>query len=118
MTRKPNVTTRWTSSDMNCNSKNVCPGVHDLDDRPEVHYVIAARMATDTEVRIWEGLNRALRPGEVLGAVPAAMSADGYMPIAPVEDATDYAAMAPLMGPGEIVGTIPAGSWTLQEVPG
>jgi hypothetical protein len=82
-----------------------------------VHYDIASRRARLAELAIWAARNgRDLAPGEVLGVVPRQMSADGYMPITPVTEPDDYAALASLMGPGEILGTIPAGSWRLQEV--
>ena len=98
-----------------CNGKTVCPGVHDLDTHPDVHFVIGARAATPDELAAWTARGgSAPAGGEQLVAVPPAMDRSGYMVVRPC--ASPDPALAALVGPGEVLGTVPAEAWTLEGV--
>jgi hypothetical protein len=115
MPRKTTYTTLWTARDQLCNVRRTCPGVHDVGDRPDVHYVIS-READAREVAAWVLAHGPLQPGHVLGAVPMHMDPTGYMVTTRATDPDDWAVLAQEIGPGEVLGTVPAGSWTRQEV--
>lgn len=108
MPRNLVITTHWTvtkgGTDMwDCNVGRSCPGVHSLADRPDVCFVISREVADPAVLRSWH-----LVSGEVLGAVPPRMSATGFLVSARVTDPEELAAFADRIGPGEVLGTVPA----------
>lgn len=109
MPRNLTIATLWTAAGRQCNGSKICPGEHQLADRPAVHYVITREVRDRAAAAAWLAAHEVvLAPGEVLGEVPPEMSLDGYLVSAAVTDPAELAAFAPLMGPGEQLGTIPA----------
>lgn len=108
MSRSLTIATLWTAAWRESNVNRTCPGEHLLPSRPDVHFVIT-RTVSDADAAAYlarRGVN--LRPGQVLGAVPARMSADGYLVSTLVADPAELAAFADLMAPDEQLGTVPA----------
>lgn len=115
------ITTLWTAaaeppalggSDMPpCDVGTQCPGCHTVEGQPDVLFVIS-REVTDQALRAALGVE----PGMILGAVPPEMSRDGYVVSAPVTDPEILAAFAGGIGRGEVLGTVPAGSISLEVV--
>lgn len=101
MPRNITIATHWTArnTDMS-NGKRTCPGVHTVDDRPEVVYVICWRETA------------ALAGGRFVGDVPAQIHPDRQVTLTRVTDAGELAAFAEHMAPGEVLGTVALAEWS------
>jgi len=112
------ITTLWTAARVTgggrsatCDVGDQCPGVHEVAGWPSVLFVISQEV-DDVDLRTsW-----AVKPGDVLGAVPTEMSPDGYLVSTPVEDKALLEAFAGYIAPGEVLGTVPVGSIILREM--
>jgi hypothetical protein len=108
MPRNLTITTFWTAAWRESNVSRTCPGEHAVPDRPDVRYVITRKVDPPAAVAYLAAHDLTLAPGQVLGAVPERMSADGYLIATLVTDPAELAAFADLMAPDEQLGTIPA----------
>ena len=108
MPRNLTIVTLWTAAWENSEEDRSCPGEHVLPDRPGVHYVITRTVDDAAAAAYLAGRGLRLEPGQVVGAVPAQMSPDGYLVATPVTDSAELAAFAELVGPGEQLGTVQA----------
>jgi hypothetical protein len=109
MPRNLTIATLWTAAWRESNVKRTCPGEHVLPDRPDVHYVITRKVRDSAAAAAYlaeRGIQ--LHPGQVLGEVPARMSAEGYLVSTAVTDSAELAAFADLMAPDEQLGTVDA----------
>lgn len=111
MPRNLAITTHWTVAKggddiWDCNVGRTCPGVHSLADRPDVCFVISREVTDPAVLRA-----RHLVSGEVLGAVPPRMSPTGFLVSTRVTDPEELAAYADRIGPGEVLGTVPAATF-------
>jgi hypothetical protein len=102
------MTTLWTAAWVESNVTLSCPGEHQLADQPDIHYVITRKLADDDAARYVVEQGIELAPGQVVGGVPARMSADGRLVSTLVADADVVAMFAHLMAPDEQLGTVPA----------
>lgn len=104
MPRNLTITTYWTAADGGgeaemCNGRLTCPGVHGVDDRPDLVYVICASEIRD------------LGDGRLIGAVPTQIHRTGRIAVTRVTDPAELRAFADRMGPGEVLGTVPVAAW-------
>ena len=108
MPRSMTIVTLWTAAWRNSNVDRTCPGEHLLADRPGVHYVITRKIGPAAVSAYLAEHDVELESGQAVGAVPAQMSADGYLVSSLVTDPGELAAFADLMAPDEQLGTVPA----------
>lgn len=108
MPRNLLATTFWSAAWEDSNVDRTCPGEYELADHPEVHHVITRRLDEAAVAAYLAEHDIELRPGQVVGSVPARMSPDGYLISTLETDPDILTAFGDEVAPDEQLGTVPA----------